>query len=108
MNDLEPLDLATLEKESVEVHLNSEFQLEVPGNDELAVLKLTEVSHYPDHRPPESRSGRPPFSAVFICKTHQMPQGTYCLKHEVLAPLVVFLSPFESGEEGLKLEAVFS
>jgi hypothetical protein len=25
-----------------------------------------------------------------------------------LAPLVVFLSPFESGEEGLKLEAIFS
>lgn len=48
------------------------------------------------------------FSLAFGCPTHPLPQGTYRLAHESLGAMVIFVNPFETYEQGHKLEAVFA
>jgi hypothetical protein len=107
MNE-EELDVALLEKATLEKHLNSEFQIEVEEPDQAIVLELLEVSPFPDHRPEGEREGRAPFSAVFGCATHQVPQNSYMLTHPTLGRAVIFLTPIDNYKDGHKLEAVFS
>lgn len=108
MNEMEPLDIAALSQSNFTSYLESEFTIGIEGSDDVVTLTLLEISEYPDHRPEDMRSGRAPFGLVFGCSTHKIPQSTYCLNHDTLAPLVIFLSPFELYEDGHKLEAIFS
>jgi hypothetical protein len=45
---------------------------------------------------------------VFKCETAVLPQGSYTLLHPQLPPCVLFLSPFQGGEQWCKLEAIFN
>lgn len=107
MNDPRPIDIGTLEMEVLEEFQNSEFRVEEEGREAI-VLTLLEVTATPDHRPEGQKEGRAPFSAVFGSPVVALPQGTYCLRHESLGQMTVFISPFEAYHEGHKLEAVFS
>lgn len=105
---METLDVATVGLETFIPHLKSHFTIATADGEEPILLVLEEGSKYPDYRPADQQSGRKPFSLVFSCSTFPLEQGTYGLKHDSLAPFLIFLSPFEAFENGHKLEAVFA
>lgn len=108
MNEMESLDIASVEQETFNPHLNSQFTIATEDGGESVVLVLEGTSEYPDHRPSDQQTDRKPFALVFSCATHPLEQGTYHLKHDALSPFLVFLSPFEAYENGHKLEAIFA
>ena len=103
MSSLEQLDLNHFKP-----HQGTTFTLPTPEGEDDLELELQDVSDLPDHRPEGDKSGRAPFVLVFACKTFKVPTGMYRLEHGKLAPLDIFLSPFESYEDGCRLESVFN
>lgn len=108
MNEQELLDIGKASLETFEPHLGTDFTLGSEESDVVLTLTLESATLFTDYRPEDQRTGRPPFCLVFACKTHMIPQGTYLIEHETLAPFAAFFSPFEAYEEGCKVEVIFN
>jgi hypothetical protein len=106
-NENQEIDPGDLTLEMFEPHLNSEFHLD-QDSEVPVVLRLLEALSASDHRPSEEQQGRSPFTLVFACDEVPLPQGTYCLSHDVIGTVSIFMTPFAVHEQGHKLEAVFS
>lgn len=100
------IDLAELDSAVFKPFLNAEFTL--CGASESFPVRLIEISELPDNRTEDARIRQNPFSLVFHCESAALKQGTYSLKHPELAPCIIFLSPFEGGNDWCKLEALFN
>ena len=106
MMSSKPIDLAEVESAAFQPLLNSEFTLR--GETESFPAKLIEISELADNPAIDERIRQKPFSLVFHCESAALNQGTYALEHSALDPCVIFLSPFEGGDEWCKLEALFN
>jgi hypothetical protein len=106
MTELGSIDLATVTGSDFEPHVNSEFTLRWDGGE--CRVTLIEVAEYPDHRGARRSARRRPFGLVFRCAAGALPQGTYGLEHSHLPSCVLFLSPFDGGEDWCMLEAIFN
>lgn len=106
MKPAESIDLATITSAHFEPFLNSEFTLVCDdGRFQIALIEVTDLS---GPNSPNTTRNRKSFSMVFHSNTALFNQGIYTIEHPDLAPMSIFLSPFEGGEGRCKLEAIFN
>jgi hypothetical protein len=69
-------------------------------------LTLTEAELLPNRLGPDAR---PPFSLVFLAKDPRvLPQRLYCLEHNELGALTIFLVPIGKDAAGVSYQATFN